>query len=700
MGAVYKARQPALDRLVALKVLPPEIAKAPGFTERFNREARALARLAHPNIVAVHEFGKNGDLHFLIMEYVSGANLRDIERAGRLAPEQALAIVPQICEALQFAHNQGIVHRDIKPENILLDNQGRVKITDFGIAKIIGITSEKGGGLTGAKDVIGTPHYMAPEQIERPNSVDHRADIFSLGVVFYEMLTGELPLGKFMPPSQKVRVDVRLDEVVLHALEKEPERRYQQANQVGTEVQNIADTQPRLGKAERKPTSAPVSGSIGITAPAIGLMIAGVWKLLSGVSVSLVMFGGLHQWLDNLLGSFGLGRIASASIFAGILFHLVPAVPMIYGGYQMLQRRSYNWSLAAAILAIVACSALGFPIGVWALIMLARQDGREEFGATTPSIPRAAVAGQGGGRFWRFFWIFVACALTGLVLISILGIVAAITLPGVVKGRQPSESELQHSGLQIIKNEYQKTFSNSVPLAADGRFSLEVENGRVDVQGWTNATAQIEAVIHGRHFDGVNQANVRVALSPGGVRVDSEKTSNRSHKVWLLLNSMKDNDATIDYTIHVPQNARIETLESVNGPISIDGMVGDISISAVNGETTIHDASGNLKMTTVNGRISAELRSLGDGRVVSADAVNGSVDISLPPDASARVAIQTLNGGIATDFSNLQAKTGLGIGHSLKGSLGKGSGAIKVTTVNGGVSLLKNSVLKPNASAK
>ena len=244
MGAVYKARQPNLDRLVALKILPPAAAGDPGFAERFNREARALARLNHPNIVAVHDFGQAGNLHYLVMEFVDGGNLRQIERAGRLAPEQALAIVPQICEALQFAHNEGIVHRDIKPENILLDKKGRVKITDFGIAKMLGLTAEA-APLTGARDVVGTPHYMAPEQIEKPRTVDHRADIYSLGVVFYEMLTGELPLGKFAPPSRKVQVDVRLDEVVLHALEKEPELRYQQASQVKTALETIARTEGR-----------------------------------------------------------------------------------------------------------------------------------------------------------------------------------------------------------------------------------------------------------------------------------------------------------------------------------------------------------------------------------------------------------------------------------------------------------------------
>ncbi len=241
MGAVYQARQPALDRLVALKILPPQAAGGPGFAERFNREARALARLNHPNIVGVYEFGQVSGQPFFIMEFVDGLNLRQLEQAGKLSPREALQIVPQICEALQFAHDEGIVHRDIKPENILMDKRGRVKIADFGIAKIL--DPERDVALTETKGAIGTPHYMAPEQLENPSSVDHRADIFSLGVVFYEMLTGELPLGKFSPPSsRKVEVDVRLDDVVLRALEKDPERRYQRVSQVKTAVDTISTT--------------------------------------------------------------------------------------------------------------------------------------------------------------------------------------------------------------------------------------------------------------------------------------------------------------------------------------------------------------------------------------------------------------------------------------------------------------------------
>jgi serine/threonine protein kinase len=245
MGFVFKARQPKLERLVALKILSRALADDPAFAERFTREGRALARLNHPNIVAIHDFGQAGGFFYLLMEFVDGVNLRQAMRAGRFTPAQALAVVPKICEALQFAHNEGILHRDIKPENILVDTKGRVKLADFGIAKLVGETAS-GAALTGSGATLGTAHYMAPEQLEKPGTVDHRADIYSLGVVFYEMLTGELPLGRFQPPSHRVEMDVRLDEVVLHALEKEPSRRYQQASQVKTAVETIASGTPPL----------------------------------------------------------------------------------------------------------------------------------------------------------------------------------------------------------------------------------------------------------------------------------------------------------------------------------------------------------------------------------------------------------------------------------------------------------------------
>jgi serine/threonine protein kinase/tetratricopeptide (TPR) repeat protein len=280
MGAVYKARQKELDRIVALKILPPGIGRDAAFAGRFAREAKALAKLNHPGIVTLYEFGQvqsspgvspaSGSqpstlnaqpLYYFLMEFVDGVNLRQLLHAGRIAPREALAIVPQICDALQFAHDQGIVHRDIKPENILLDRRGRVKVADFGLAKIIepesgradlpvspNIGAAQQHGPTG---VMGTPNYMAPEQMEHPDEVDHRADIYALGVVFYEMLTGELPGKHIEPPSSKVQIDVRLDEVVLRALEKKPERRYQQVSVFKTQVETIAMT-PESGSSRRE----------------------------------------------------------------------------------------------------------------------------------------------------------------------------------------------------------------------------------------------------------------------------------------------------------------------------------------------------------------------------------------------------------------------------------------------------------------
>ena len=239
MGMVYKARQTHLGRLVALKILSPSVGKDPAFADRFAREARAMAILSHPHIVTVHDFGQKESLYYFLMEFVDGLTLRQLLDAGKLATQEALAIVPQICEALQFAHDKGVVHRDIKPENILMDRSGQVKIADFGLAKLVG-QEGKDFTITGAGQVMGTPYYMAPEQTEHPEAVDHRADIYSLGVVFYQMLTGELPIGRFAPPSKKVEIDVRLDEVVLRALEKEPQRRYQQASQIKTEIDCIS----------------------------------------------------------------------------------------------------------------------------------------------------------------------------------------------------------------------------------------------------------------------------------------------------------------------------------------------------------------------------------------------------------------------------------------------------------------------------
>jgi serine/threonine protein kinase len=293
MGAVYKARQTKLDRLVAVKILRPETTADPAFAERFMREARTLARLNHPGIVAIHDFGEIdatgvaavsphrfvGKLYYFIMEYVDGANLRQLMQTSQLSPELAVTIVPQVCEALQFAHDDGVVHRDIKPENILLDSKGRVKIADFGLAKIAGGPGEE-WTLTGTHQVMGTPRYMAPEQMAGSRTIDHRADIYSLGVVFYEMLTGTVPAGHFAPPSQKSNIDTRLDEVVLRAMASEPERRFQAARDLRTSVEQISSPSLKPTNSSEAVKSWNETGFSTI----VDREILGAWRLVSGES--------------------------------------------------------------------------------------------------------------------------------------------------------------------------------------------------------------------------------------------------------------------------------------------------------------------------------------------------------------------------------------------------------------------------------
>jgi serine/threonine protein kinase len=232
MGVVYKARQKSLHRHVALKLLAPERAGDPMFSRRFASEARSLAALNHPHIVGVHDFGEAGGYFYLLMEFVDGVNLRQLIQSRRLSPDEALEIVTPVCDALQAAHEQGIVHRDVKPENLLIDRSGVVKIADFGIARMMD------GPLQEAVDpttkslpatqtlAAGTPDYAAPEQRAFAPS-DHRADIYSLGVVLYEMITGQRPgNGVITPPSQRAPVDLRIDEIVLKALQEEPDQRF------------------------------------------------------------------------------------------------------------------------------------------------------------------------------------------------------------------------------------------------------------------------------------------------------------------------------------------------------------------------------------------------------------------------------------------------------------------------------------------
>ncbi len=357
MGVVYKARQKQLDRLVALKVLPRAIAAAAPdaarFEDRFTREARALARLAHPNIVAVHEFGEREGMYYFLMEYVDGVNLRGAMREGRLSPAAALAIVPQICDALQFAHDQGVVHRDIKPENVLLDREGHVKIADFGLAKLV--TPAAGDRtLTRQGLVMGTPHYMAPEQIEKPAEVDHRADIYSLGVVLYEMLTGELPIGRFAAPSQKVHVDVRLDDVVLRSLEKEPARRYQAVSELKTGIGAVdatvgdgAPTPPRDHPARPGGRTSKLA-FWGLLLPLIA--VAG-GTILSVVGVLLARGGGMNPSL-SLRWLAPVSLLAAMAVLVGLVLSIAGIVQIRRSGGRL---RGMGLAVTGLLLPLFCC---------------------------------------------------------------------------------------------------------------------------------------------------------------------------------------------------------------------------------------------------------------------------------------------------------------------------------------------------------
>ena len=424
MGAVYKARQKELDRIVALKILPPGIGSDPAFAGRFAREAKALAKLNHPGIVTLYEFGsventnaagsasQSSRLFYFLMEFVDGVNLGQLLHAGRIAPREALAIVPQICDALQFAHDQGIVHRDIKPENILLDRRGRVKVADFGLAKLVegragsplpavGAPTDYGAhgvtrptdALTAAGKVMGTPNYMAPEQKEHPDAVDHRADIYALGVVFYQMLTGELPGKRIEPPSRKVEVDVRLDEIVLRALEKRPELRYQQISAFKTQVETI------LTGAARSEMTSRLSGTAILGAAWAPFFLAAMLSITFGQDQFPQAYSGLSRFLLFLglaapLGTTILGWLAFAQIrrsagrfrglelavFDGLLFPLLGLDVLIGVLWLLLMKavagwRGLNGSLfvnlwdfaVCTLLLIVICAGVDFLIGrrIW-----------------------------------------------------------------------------------------------------------------------------------------------------------------------------------------------------------------------------------------------------------------------------------------------------------------------------------------------
>jgi predicted Ser/Thr protein kinase len=249
MSSVYRARDSLLERYVALKVLHEQYSEDDDFVERFKREARSVAQLQHPNIVTVIDRGEQSGRQYIVFEYVEGENLKElVVRKGRLGIREALEVAIEVARALGFAHQHGIVHRDVKPQNVLLNGDGRPKVTDFGIARSLDMDQ----GVTQTGTVLGTSNYIAPEQASG-KPVDRHSDIYSLGVVLYELLTGELPFPgeSFVavalkhvndpPPSVlDIRRDVplRVAQAVDRALEKDPERRFATMDDFASELES------------------------------------------------------------------------------------------------------------------------------------------------------------------------------------------------------------------------------------------------------------------------------------------------------------------------------------------------------------------------------------------------------------------------------------------------------------------------------
>lgn len=232
MGAVYRTRQKSLDRPVAIKLLPLEASLDTTFATRFQNEARLLARLQHKHIVAVHDTGTTTEGHlYLVMELIEGTDLGTLIRGQSLPPDKAVEYLVQVCEGLQYAHQCGIIHRDIKPSNILIGNDQVVRVADFGLAKVRPEADSVLTSPTLTGTVMGTPDYMAPEQ-RLGHAVDHRADIYSLGVLIYEMLTGHVPRGSWEPPSKVTGVDTRLDALVTQAMQNDPTKRQQSVEEI------------------------------------------------------------------------------------------------------------------------------------------------------------------------------------------------------------------------------------------------------------------------------------------------------------------------------------------------------------------------------------------------------------------------------------------------------------------------------------
>lgn len=436
MGAVYQARQKKLDRIIALKILPPEISDESGFARRFAMEARALAQLSHRHIVTVYNHGERSDLYYFIMEFVDGLSLRQLIHSSRLMPRDTFTILAQVCAALEYAHGRGIVHRDIKPENILIDKQGQVKIADFGLATLMktaecaadthaGLEESRfdsfARSMTTSFHDAGTPSYMAPEQKEG-QSADQRTDIYALGVVLYEMLTGKLP-DMEMWDSENAIQDARLKTILQRTLTADRDERYQHAQEVKNAIEAIAASTDTLE------CNAPImvqfmAQSAGDALPAQPNLIdwrmpekirfataalralARVNLVLVPVIVLITMLLSLFVYTRNVNIPETLSPLFIP--FATLLIFL-DLIGSVYVLCLTTDRQSLNikrQTIAACLLscAILPASIIGMPLGVYTLRLLGREKIRPVSGGQRGPDPAAHVVNK--TRLWRMLASF------------------------------------------------------------------------------------------------------------------------------------------------------------------------------------------------------------------------------------------------------------------------------------------------------
>ena len=307
MGVVYKARQLSLRRLVALKVLAPDLARNTGYVQRFHREARLAAQLSHPNAVQVFDVGQDGGRHFIVMEYVDGSNLEERLQEGALDERRALAIIRDIAGALHQAHERGIVHRDIKPANILLAADGTAKLSDLGIAK--DVSGKMSVSLTRTGGVIGTPHYMSPEQCEGRKDIDRRSDIYSLGITFYHMVTGREPFTGASPLAvMRHHLDTPLpDPASTGAAVSRATIRLIYAMTAKDREQRIADCHALITQVEKALSGEPLD------VPEIGFVSAGI-EVVDSLPLAARRPGGAWKGLAWAAGGLLLVALAVAAV--------------------------------------------------------------------------------------------------------------------------------------------------------------------------------------------------------------------------------------------------------------------------------------------------------------------------------------------------------------------------------------------------